>query len=62
MAYNPTTHKTYLFGGYLGYNDSGPSPAFNDFWEWYGSPAYPLKPATDAFRMGTNFVVHAMTH
>ena len=33
-----------------------------NFWEWYGSPAYPLKPATDAFRMGTNFVVHAMTH
>ncbi len=33
-----------------------------NFWEWYGSPQYPLKPATDAFRMGTNFVVHAMTH
>jgi hypothetical protein len=33
-----------------------------NFWEWYGSPAYPLKPATDAFRIGTNFVVHAMTH
>jgi len=33
-----------------------------NFWEWYGSPAYPLKPATEAFRMGTNFVVHAMTH
>jgi hypothetical protein len=35
---------------------------FANFWEWYGSPQYPLKPATDAFRMGTNFVVHAMTH
>ena len=33
-----------------------------NFWEWYGSPQYPLKPATEAFRMGTNFVVHAMTH
>jgi hypothetical protein len=33
-----------------------------NFWEWYGSPQYPLRPATDAFRMGTNFVVHAMTH
>jgi hypothetical protein len=33
-----------------------------NFWEWYGSPQYPLKPATEAFRMGTNFVVHSMTH
>ncbi|HVY63842.1 MAG TPA: DUF4159 domain-containing protein [Gammaproteobacteria bacterium] len=33
-----------------------------NFWEWYGSPQYPLRPATDAFRMGTNFVIHAMTH
>lgn len=33
-----------------------------NFWEWYGSPQYPLRPATDAFRMGANFVVHAMTH
>jgi hypothetical protein len=35
---------------------------FANFWEWYGSPNYPLQPSTDAFRMGTNFVVHAMTH
>jgi hypothetical protein len=33
-----------------------------NFWEWYGSPQYPLRPATDAFRMGANFVVHALTH
>jgi hypothetical protein len=33
-----------------------------NFWEWYGSPQYPLRPATDAFRMGTNFLVHSMTH
>ena len=33
-----------------------------NFWEWYGLPEYPLKPATDAFRLGTNFIVHAMTH
>ena len=33
-----------------------------NFWEWYGSPNYPLRPSTDAFRMGTNFVVHSMTH
>jgi hypothetical protein len=33
-----------------------------NFWEWYGLPQYPLKPATDAFRLGSNFIVHAMTH
>ena len=33
-----------------------------NFWEWYGSPQYPLRPATDAFRMGTNYLMHAMTH
>jgi hypothetical protein len=35
---------------------------FANFWEWYGNPGYPLAPAADAFRMGTNFVVHSMTH
>jgi hypothetical protein len=35
---------------------------FANFWERYGSPGYPLPPSTDAFRMGTNFVVHSMTH
>jgi len=33
-----------------------------NFWDWYGTPQYPLRPSTDAFRMGTNFVVHSMTH
>jgi hypothetical protein len=33
-----------------------------NFWEWYGSPQYPLKPATDAFRLGANFVIQAFTH
>jgi hypothetical protein len=33
-----------------------------NFWEYYGSPWYPLKPSTDAFRLGTNFLMHAMTH
>jgi hypothetical protein len=37
MAYNPTTHKMYMFGGYKGYDDKAPSPAFDDFWEWDGS-------------------------
>jgi Domain of unknown function (DUF4159) len=33
-----------------------------NFWERYGTPGYPLRPSTDAFRMGTNFLVHSMTH
>lgn len=33
-----------------------------NFWEWYGQPNYPLKPSTDAFRIGANLVVHAFTH
>jgi hypothetical protein len=33
-----------------------------NFWDRYGSPAYPLEPSADAFRMGVNFLVHALTH
>jgi hypothetical protein len=33
-----------------------------NFWEWYGSPQYPLRPSTDAFRMGSNFLVYSITH
>lgn len=40
--------------------------AFNNdlenFWDWIGSPYYPLRPATEAFRLGANFVVYSMTH
>jgi hypothetical protein len=33
-----------------------------NFWDWIGQARYPLRPATEAFRMGTNFLVYAMTH
>jgi Domain of unknown function (DUF4159) len=33
-----------------------------NFWDWIGSPAYPLRPSSEAFRMGTNFVIYSMTH
>lgn len=33
-----------------------------NFWDWYGTPAMPLEPAADAFRLGTNAVLYAMTH
>jgi hypothetical protein len=33
-----------------------------NFWDWYGDPNYPLDAAADAFRLGINFVIWAMTH
>ena len=33
-----------------------------NFWDWIGEARYPLKPASEAFRMGTNFLVYGMTH
>lgn len=33
-----------------------------NFWDWYGDGSMPLKPATDAFRLGANAVLHSMTH
>lgn len=33
-----------------------------NFWDWYDEPSMPLKPAADAFRLGTNAVIHAITH
>jgi len=33
-----------------------------NFWDWIGSPAYPLRPSTEAFRVGANLVIYSMTH
>jgi hypothetical protein len=33
-----------------------------NFWEWYDQPSMPLEPAADAFRLGTNAVMYALTH
>lgn len=33
-----------------------------NFWEWYSNGRMPLKPSTDAFRLGTNAVVYAFSH
>lgn len=33
-----------------------------NFWDWYDEARMPLEPASDAFRLGINFVVWAMTH
>jgi hypothetical protein len=63
----------YVPGGYIVYlglfNDAGELALIaghnNDlanFWDWYDRPGMPLKPATDAFRLGTNAVIYSMTH
>jgi hypothetical protein len=33
-----------------------------NFWDWIGTPAYPLRPATEAFRVGANLAIYSMTH
>ena len=33
-----------------------------NFWDWIDEARYPLRPSTEAFRMGINFVVYSMTH
>jgi hypothetical protein len=35
---------------------------FANFWDWIDERRYPLKPSTEAFRMGINFVIYTMTH
>ena len=32
------------------------------FWDWIDQRRYPLQPSSEAFRMGINFVIYAMTH
>jgi hypothetical protein len=33
-----------------------------NFWDWYADGRMPLKPATDAFRVGTSAVLYSLTH
>lgn len=33
-----------------------------NFWDWYDEARYPLEPAADAFRLGVNFTIWALTH
>jgi hypothetical protein len=33
-----------------------------DAWEWADSPQYPEKPASEAYRIGINYILYAMTH
>jgi hypothetical protein len=33
-----------------------------NFWDWIGTPSYPLRPSSEAFRMGVNFSLYALSH
>ena len=33
-----------------------------NFWDWYDEPGTPMRPAADAFRLGVNYVVYAISH
>jgi hypothetical protein len=33
-----------------------------DAWEWAEHPRYPERYASQAYRMGINYIVYAMTH
>lgn len=63
----------YVPGGYVTYfalqNDAGDIVMIaghnNDlanFWDWFDEPGTPLRPAADAFRLGVNYMVYALTH
>lgn len=63
----------YVPGGYTTYyamhNDygdivmiAGHNNDLANFWDWYDQPHMPLGPATDAFRLGVNYMVYALTH
>lgn len=63
----------YVPGGYITYLGlidednrlamaAGHNNDLANFWEWYGQASMPLGPSADAFRLGTNAVLYAMTH
>jgi hypothetical protein len=33
-----------------------------DAWEWADSPQYPEREASQAYRLGINYIIYAMTH
>lgn len=33
-----------------------------NFWDWFDEPGTPVGPATDAFRLGVNYMIYSLTH
>lgn len=68
-----TIWAPYVQGGdpiFYGFNNSRGDLAliacfnndFANFWDWIDQRRYPLRPSSDAFRMGINTLIFAMTH
>lgn len=63
----------YVPGGYTVYyamfNDAGDvvmvaghNNDLMNFWDWFDEPGTPIGPATDAFKLGVNYMVYSITH
>ena len=57
ISYHGIFSDNGIIGIAAGYNND-----LANFWEWYHQGWMPLEPSTDAFRLGTNAVIYALTH
>ena len=53
----PTTPRMFELGVIACYNND-----LENFWDYIDDGRYPLKPSVEAFRLGINFALYAMTH
>ncbi len=66
----PRKHGVPRFFGLFEGNDkarrmlavAGAGADIGDLWEWSASDAYPADPTNEAYRVGVNYVVYALTH